>query len=109
MKDKPDAPRRFHMHETSRMLALEGLPLAAFWQRLLGFFADLLLAVLLWIPLEFSLRRYLLHQNELDLTWNFHEPGNIVVMVLYWSAAASEAASEAAEAAEASATAPAAL
>ena len=58
------------------MLALEGLPLAAFWQRLLGFFADLLLAVLLWIPLEFSLRRYLLHQNELDLTWNFHEPGN---------------------------------
>jgi uncharacterized RDD family membrane protein YckC len=85
MKDKPDAPRRFHMHETSRMLALEGLPLAAFWQRLLGFFADLLLAVLLWIPLEFSLRRYLLHQNELDLTWNFHEPGNIVVMVLYWA------------------------
>jgi hypothetical protein len=28
MKDKPDAPRRFHMHETSRTLALEGLPLA---------------------------------------------------------------------------------
>ena len=52
---------------------------------LLGFFVVLLLAVLVWIPLEFSLRRYLLHQNELDLTWNFHEPGNIVVMVLYWA------------------------
>jgi hypothetical protein len=46
------------------MLALEGLPLAAFWQRLLGFFIDLFLAVLVWIPLEFSLRCYLLHQER---------------------------------------------
>jgi uncharacterized RDD family membrane protein YckC len=86
MKDKPGAPRRcFHMHETARMQALEGLALAAFWQRLLGFLIDLLLAVLVWIPLELSVRRYLLHQGELELTWNFHEPGNIVVMVLYWA------------------------
>jgi hypothetical protein len=50
------------------MCALEGLPLAAaFWQRLLGFFIDLLLAVLLWIPLERALRRYLLRQNDVDL------------------------------------------
>jgi uncharacterized RDD family membrane protein YckC len=85
MKDKPDAARRcFHMHETARMCALEGLPLAVFWQRLLGFSIDLLLAVLLWIPLEFSWRRYLLHQNDVALAWDFHEAGNIVVMVLYW-------------------------
>ncbi len=86
MKDKPDVPRRrFHMHETARMLALEGLPLATFWQRLLGYSIDLLLALLIWIPLEFSLRRYLLHQSKVDLKWDFHEPGNIVVMLLYWA------------------------
>ena len=86
MKDKPDAPRRcFHMHETVRMQALEGLPLAAFWQRLLGYAIDLLLALLVWVPLEFSFRRYVLHQIQVDLKWDFHEPGNIVVMVLYWA------------------------
>ena len=85
MKDKPDAPRRFHMHETARMHALEGLPLAAFWQRALGFSVDLIFALLVWVPLEFSIRRYLLHQSNVDLKWDFHEPGNILVMVLYWA------------------------
>ena len=85
MKDKPTALRRFHMHETARMQALEGLPLATIWQRLLGYFIDVFLAVLLWAPLEFCVRRYLLHQTTLDLKWDFHEPGNIVVIVLYWA------------------------
>lgn len=40
MKDKPNAPRRFHMHETARMHAPEGLPLATIWQRLLGYVID---------------------------------------------------------------------
>jgi hypothetical protein len=51
----------FISNENARMCALEGLSLAAFWQRLLGFFIDLLLAALLWIPQELALRRYLLH------------------------------------------------
>jgi uncharacterized RDD family membrane protein YckC len=85
MKDKPAAPRRFHVHETARMHALDGLPLATIWQRLLGYVIDVFLAVLLWAPLEFSVRRYLLHQTTLDLKWDFHEPGNIVVIVLYWA------------------------
>lgn len=86
MKNTPTASRRcFHMHETARTHALEGLPLAAFWQRLLGFFLDLVLAVLVWFPFEFSVRHYLLHQNTIDLKWDFHEPGNIVIMVLYWA------------------------
>jgi hypothetical protein len=63
MKDKPDsARRRFHIHETDRMHALEGLPLATGRQRLLGFLVDLFLALLLWIPLEYCWRRYLLHE-----------------------------------------------
>lgn len=73
------------MHETARMHALEGLPLATFWQRVLGYAADLVLALLVWAPLEFSLRRYLLHETNVFLKWDFHEPGNIVVMVLYWA------------------------
>jgi len=44
------------------------------------------LAVLLWGPLEFSWRRYVLHQTHIELKWDFHEFGNIVVMVFYWAA-----------------------
>lgn len=86
MKKKTDiARRRFHIHERERMHALEGFPLATFWQRVLGFLIDWLLAVLLWIPLEYCWRRYLLHQADFTLTWDFHEIGNIVTMVLYWA------------------------
>jgi uncharacterized RDD family membrane protein YckC len=76
--------RHFHAHETARAATLEGLPLAAFWQRAVGFLADILFAVLIWFPLEFAWRRYLLHENNINLTWDFHEKGNIVVMLLYW-------------------------
>jgi uncharacterized RDD family membrane protein YckC len=87
MKGKPDATRRrFHSHETDRMHALEGLPLATLWQRVLGFLIDLFLALLLWIPLEYSWRRYLLHEININLTWDFHEVGNVVTMLLYWAA-----------------------
>lgn len=86
MKDKPDAVRRrFHIHEANRLHALEGLPLATFWQRVLGFLIDLFLALLLWIPLEYCWRRFLLHETNINLTWDFHEVGNIVTMVLYWA------------------------
>lgn len=76
--------RHFHAHETARAATLEGLPLAAFWQRALGFFADIVFAVLIWFPLEFAWRRYLLHEDNINLTWDFHEKGNIVVVLLYW-------------------------
>ena len=82
---KQETPRRFHSHESTRLHALEGLPLAAFWQRFLGYAIDLLLAVAVWAPLEYSWRHYVLHQDHVDLKWDFHEPGNIVVMVLYWA------------------------
>lgn len=86
MKDKPHAARRrFHIHETNRWHALEGLPLATFWQRVLGFLIDLFLALLLWIPLEYCWRRFLLHESNINLSWDFHELGNIVTMVLYWA------------------------
>jgi uncharacterized RDD family membrane protein YckC len=78
--------RRFQSHHSARVQALEGLPLATFPQRALGYFVDILLALVFWVPLEFSWRRYLLHETHIDLKWDFHEYGNIIVMLLYWAA-----------------------
>ena len=83
----PLATRRFHQHETARVHALDGVPLATFWQRVLGYLIDLFLAVVIWVPLEFSWRRYLMHQQHIDLKWDFHEAGNVVVVLLYWAVA----------------------
>lgn len=77
--------RRFRIHETHRMHALEGVALASVGQRILGYVIDIAIALILWVPLEFVWRRYLLHQQHIDLTWNFHEAGNLVVMLLYWA------------------------
>ncbi|MFT4115013.1 RDD family protein [Silvibacterium sp.] len=66
------------------MHALQGAPLARFWQRALGFWFDLVVAVLIWAPLEYLWRRFVLHASHIDLSWDFHEKGNVVVMLLYW-------------------------
>jgi len=79
--------RRFHAHGASHADALNGLLLATFWQRLVGYFVDLFLAVMVWWPLEFSWRYFVLHQQKIEMSWTFHEAGNIIVMVLYWGLA----------------------
>lgn len=67
------------------MLALEGLRLATFWQRLLGSFVDLFVALALWFAMEISWHRFALHERSIkDLNWDFHEKSNILVMLLYW-------------------------
>ena len=38
--------RHFHLHDTTRLHALEGLPLATFSQRVIGYFVDVVIAVL---------------------------------------------------------------
>jgi uncharacterized RDD family membrane protein YckC len=78
-----DSTRRFHADESARREALDGIALATFWQRALGYFIDLFLAVVAWAPLEFAWRRYLLHQDRIELKFDFHEAGNIVVLLLY--------------------------
>jgi uncharacterized RDD family membrane protein YckC len=77
-------PRKFTAHETPRKAALEEVPLATFWQRLLGYLLDLLIAVVLWFPIEFAWRHFVLHESDINLVWNFHEAGNIITMLLYW-------------------------
>lgn len=85
MVEHPMQSRRlFQAHGYARASALTGLPLAAFWQRLLGYIIDILIAVVFWFPLEFLWRRYGLHEQHIHLTWDFHEVGNIVVMLIYW-------------------------
>ena len=78
---------RFHAHAGTRADSLDGLLLATFWQRLLGYWVDLLIAVMVWVPLEFSWRHFVLHEKNIRIVWDFHEAGNIVVMVLYWGLA----------------------
>ncbi len=66
------------------MDALDGSPLATFWQRLLGYGIDLNLAVIVWAPLEIAWRHYLLHEEHIELKWDFHEPGNIIIAFLFF-------------------------
>jgi uncharacterized RDD family membrane protein YckC len=81
------ARRRFHAHAGARADSLDGVLLATFWQRVLGYFVDLLIAVVIWAPIEFAWRRLVLHQENFSVVWDFHEAGNIIVMVLYWGLA----------------------
>jgi uncharacterized RDD family membrane protein YckC len=79
--------RHFHAPESERLRELEGLPLATFGQRLLGYAVDLVLAILLWAPAEACWRIFLMHEHDVRLSWDFHEIGNIVVLVLYYGLA----------------------
>jgi uncharacterized RDD family membrane protein YckC len=78
------ARRTFQVHENPHATALEGLPLATFWQRALGYWIDVLLAGVLWVPVEFGWRRFVLHEQDINLKWDFHEVGNIIVALIYW-------------------------
>ena len=61
--------------------------LATFWQRLLGYAIDVLLAVIVWAPLEFACRRFFLHETRIEMKWDFHEAGNVAAMIFYWGLA----------------------
>ncbi|MES2393579.1 MAG: RDD family protein [Acidobacteriota bacterium] len=73
----------YHAHETAREDALDGLKLASFTQRLLGYAVDTIVAVIVWAPAAFSFHRFVLHQQDFNLNWDMHEKSNILVMVLY--------------------------
>jgi uncharacterized RDD family membrane protein YckC len=76
--------RRYHAHATARVEALDGVLLATFGQRVLGYAVDLLIAVIIWAPLEVTWRYYVLHEENIHVNWDFHEVGNIAVMLLYF-------------------------
>jgi uncharacterized RDD family membrane protein YckC len=66
------------------METLNGLPLAFFWQRWLGHWIDLAFVIVLWAPLEYLWRTFVIHEKDILVKWDYHEPGNIIAMVLYW-------------------------
>lgn len=74
----------FHAHESPRLGELDGLPLATFSQRLLGYLVDVLLAVIIWAPLEFCWRYFVLHEQHIEMKWDFHEAGNVLVALVYF-------------------------
>ncbi len=80
---KPRDRQHFHAQESPQFRQLNGVPLATFWQRVLGYVIDVMLAVIVWAPLEVGWRIFVLHQQEVRVMWDFHEVGNVIVAVLY--------------------------
>jgi hypothetical protein len=83
-------PRVFDPHDTPRMLALAGTPLARFWPRFAAYCIDISFVLVTYVPMEFA-RQYLvarfLHHEEnihFDVKFDFHEVGNLVWLVLYY-------------------------
>lgn len=76
--------RQFHVQEAWRTSELEGLPLATFWQRALGFVIDVFVALVLWAPSEVCWRIFVMHEQRVEIRWDFHEIGNLVFLVLYF-------------------------
>lgn len=35
-------------------------------------------------PLEIAWRHYLLHEQHIELKWDFHEPGNVIIAFLFF-------------------------
>jgi uncharacterized RDD family membrane protein YckC len=80
--------RYFHAHETARLDQLDGLPLASFGQRALGFLIDLVLVVLLWIPIELMWDLLVSHtwngRSGFHITFTFHDWRSLLVALLYY-------------------------
>ena len=81
-QSKADA-RFFHAHESPRAQELEGVRLARFWQRLIGYVIDVAIAAAIWAPLEICWDVFIKHEEKVHIVWDFHEIGNVVVLVLY--------------------------
>jgi uncharacterized RDD family membrane protein YckC len=45
------------------------------------------LAIIIWAPLEIGWRVFVLHEEHVHVSWDFHEVGNVIVVVLYYGIA----------------------
>ena len=82
------APSHFHAHETARFDELDGLLLATFSRRAIGFVVDFLVVILLWAPLELLWARYFSHEwdghTHYEIKFSFHEWRSFLVALLYF-------------------------
>jgi len=80
--------QHFVAHEPERFDELDGLPLATFAQRVLGFAIDLLVVILVWIPIEMLWARNVTHTTDAEahfhIAFNFHEWRSLLASMLYF-------------------------
>jgi uncharacterized RDD family membrane protein YckC len=80
--------RYFQAHETSRYDELDGLPLASFAQRAVGFVADFLVVIVLWIPIELFWARFISQEwdgrSKYHINFSFHEWRSLLAAMLYY-------------------------
>jgi uncharacterized RDD family membrane protein YckC len=82
--------RLFEPHETPRLEALAGLPLAAFWQRALAFLIDFLIVLFFYFPVEFA-RQYIilrlahgdLSHHNYNIKYDPRELEDLVYFIIY--------------------------
>ena len=84
-------PRFYHAHETAREDMEEGLRLAEFWQRALGFFIDLFLMLMLWSPVVFGWWYFVAHKlhgsTKLEKKWDPREEQSLIFLLIYGAVA----------------------
>jgi uncharacterized RDD family membrane protein YckC len=79
--------QHFHAHETARVDTLDGLALANFWQRALGFGVDFVLMLCAWAPVVWGWRYVVSHfmrgHTDLKLTWNAEDEKSLLFLLVY--------------------------
>jgi uncharacterized RDD family membrane protein YckC len=87
MTNRRMSPQHFLAHETARVDALNGLPLARFWQRALGFAVDLVLMLCVWAPVVLGWRYFVGHHlhghTNLALSWNVKDETSVLFLLVY--------------------------
>jgi uncharacterized RDD family membrane protein YckC len=77
----------FQAHEISRFDQLEGLPLASFAQRSIGFAIDLLVMLALWIPIELLWAHFLAGESDgksrIPMHFSVHALRSLPTAMLY--------------------------
>jgi uncharacterized RDD family membrane protein YckC len=79
--------QHFHAHETARVDGLDGVPLAKFWQRALGFAIDLGLMLCVWAPVVLGWRYFVSHHmhgyTNLKLNWSAEDEKSLLFLLAY--------------------------
>jgi hypothetical protein len=84
---KQDRVHRFDAHETVRIQALEGLPLASFRRRAAAWWVDAFVALLAFVPVEW-VRQYLelkaAHKSgDISINWDPRKLEDLLYLIVY--------------------------
>jgi len=82
--------RHFHAHETARMDALDGLPLAGFRRRAVGLAVDSAILLALWVMIVFLWRTVVAHMHgttRMDYGFDRHTAPGLLFFLGYYALA----------------------